>query len=56
MNGRAKLGVALLAIAIAIWALTPSHVTWGNHHYVKHAVAGLLAGVGLIFLLTGTRN
>jgi|GEM_PF-1965527 len=56
MNARGKLGAALLAIAALIWFFTPHGVTWGNHHYAKHLIAGGLAVVGAIFLLSGTRD
>ncbi len=56
MNARAKLGIALLAIAALIWFFTPQGVTWGNHHYVKHWLAGVCALTGAVFLLTGTRD
>ena len=56
MKPQAKIGTALLAAGCAIWAFTPSHVTWGNHHYVKHALAGGLVGLGLVFLLVGSRS
>ncbi len=56
MKPQAKVGVALIAVGLAIWAFTPSHVTWGNHHYFKHALAGGLVAVGALFLLVGSRS
>jgi uncharacterized membrane protein YidH (DUF202 family) len=51
-----KIGLAMVAAGTAIWAFTPSHVTWGNHHYIKHALAGFLLGIGALFLLVGSRS
>ena len=56
MRGPAVIGLVLLAVGAAIWLFTPSHVTWGNHHYVKHFVSYGLMGVGALFLLVGTRR
>jgi len=56
MNSRAKMGALLVAIGGAIWFFTPSNVTWGNHHYVHHAVGYALMGIGAVFLLAGSRG
>jgi len=53
---QAKIGTAMLAAGCAIWAFTPSHVTWGNHHFIKHALAGALIGMGALFLFVGSRS
>jgi hypothetical protein len=53
---QAKVGMAMIALGGAIWLFTPSHVTWGNHHYFKHALAGGLIAVGALFLLVGSRS
>ena len=34
----------------------PGHVTWGNHHYLKHVFSYGLMGVGALFLLTSARR
>lgn len=56
MNPRALIGVFLLGAGLLIWLLTPSQVTWGNHHYLKHLVTYGLIGVGALFLLVGARR
>jgi hypothetical protein len=56
VNPRASIGLALLVAGVLIWFFTPSHVTWGNHHYVKHIVTYGLIGVGALFLIVGRRS
>lgn len=56
MNSRAKLGALLVAIGGAIWFFTPSNITWGNHHYLHHAVGYAFMGIGAVFLLAGSRG
>ena len=56
MNSRASLGVSLLLVGALIWFFTPSHVTWGNHHYLKHALSFGLMGLGALFLVVGSRR
>ena len=56
MNGRARIGLLFLVAGAALLYLTPHHVTWGNHHYIKHAVTYGLLGIGAIFLLAGSRG
>ena len=56
MNPRAAIGLALLALGVLLWFFTPSHVTWGNHHYVKHFVIYGLVAVGALFLIVGRRT
>jgi hypothetical protein len=55
VNSRAAIGLALLIVGAVIWFFTPRHVTWGNHHYLKHVVSWGLIGVGALFLLVGRR-
>ena len=56
MNARARIGSVLLALGGVLWVVTPHHVTWGNHHYLRHVVVYGLIGVGALFLLTGLRS
>lgn len=56
MNGRASLGVSLLLAGALIWFFTPSHVTWGSHHYLKHALSFGLMGLGALLLVVGSRR
>jgi hypothetical protein len=55
VNPRALIGGVLVAAGVLIWFLTPSNVTWGNHHYFKHIVTYGLIGVGALFLIVGRR-
>ena len=56
MNPRAVIGLLLLAAGALIWFFTPSNVTWGNHHYLKHFVSYGLMAAGGLFLLVGARR
>jgi len=56
VNARASIGLALLALGVLLWFFTPTHVTWGNHHYLKHLVIYGLVGVGALFLIVGRRS
>ena len=56
MNGRAIIGLVLLAAGVFIWFTTPSNVTWGNHHYLKHFVQYGLIAAGALFLIVGARR
>jgi hypothetical protein len=56
MKGPAVIGLVLLAAGALIFFTTPSHVTWGNHHYLKHFVSYGLLAVGALFLLVGSRR
>lgn len=56
MKGPAVIGAVLLAAGALILFMTPSHVTWGNHHYLKHVVSYGLIGIGALFLLVGSRR
>jgi len=56
VNPRALIGVVLLAAGALLWFFTPGHVTWGNHHYLKHLVTWGLIGVGALFLIVGARR
>ena len=56
MNPRALIGVVLLAAGVLLWFFTPSNVTWGNHHYLKHVLTYGLVGVGALFLIVGGRR
>lgn len=56
MNPRAKIGALLVALGGAVWFFTPSHVTWGNHHYVHHIAGYALMAIGAVFLLAGSRG
>jgi hypothetical protein len=56
MNARARIGSVLLALGGVLWVATPHNVTWGNHHYLRHAVVYGLIAVGALFLITGLRS
>ena len=56
MKGPAVIGLLLLAAGALVLLGTPSHVTWGNHHYLKHVFSYGLMGVGALFLLTSARR
>jgi hypothetical protein len=56
MNPRALIGGLLVAAGALLWFFTPSNVTWGNHHYLKHFVMYGLMGVGALFLVVGARR
>ena len=56
MKGPAVIGLLLLAAGALVLFNTPAHVTWGNHHYLKHVVSYGLMGVGALFLLTSARR
>ena len=56
MKGPTVIGLLLLLGGIALYLFTPGHVTWGNHHYVKHWLAYGMMGVGAIFTLVGARS
>ena len=56
MKGPAVIGLVLLAAGALVLFGTPSHVTWGNHHYLKHVLGYGLLGVGALFLVTGARR
>ena len=56
MKGPAIIGLVLLAAGGLILFGTPSHVTWGNHHYLKHFVSYGLIAVGALFLVAGSRR
>ena len=56
MNPRASIGLVLLVAGVLVWFFTPSHVTWGNHHYLKHFVMYGLIAVGALFLVVGRRS
>jgi hypothetical protein len=56
MNGRATIGLVLIAIGALLWFVTPGHVTWGNHHYLRHGASYALLFVGALFLITGSRG
>ena len=56
MKGPAVIGVVLLVAGGLVLFVTPSHVTWGNHHYLKHFVSYGLIAVGALFLLVGSRR
>jgi hypothetical protein len=56
VNGRAVIGLFFLAAAALLWMVTPAHVTWGNHHYLKHIAIYSLAGLGALFLVVGRRR
>jgi hypothetical protein len=56
VNPRALIGGVLLAAGVLLWFFTPAHVTWGNHHYLKHAVIYGLVGAGALFLIVGRRS
>jgi hypothetical protein len=56
MNPRMLIGLLVLLAGGLLWFFTPSNVTWGNHHYVKHVVMYGLMGVGALFLIVGARR
>ena len=56
MNSRAAIGILLIGAGALIFFFTPSNVTWGNHHYIRHFVQYGLMGVGAIFILVGARR
>ena len=56
MKGPAVIGLVLLAAGALVLFSTPSQVSWGNHHYLKHFVSYGLLGVGALFLLVGSRR
>ena len=56
MNPRAKIGAVLVLLGAAVWLFTPSHVVWGNHHYVHHIAGYALMAIGAVFLLAGSRG
>jgi hypothetical protein len=56
MKGPTTIGLVLLLAGVGLWLFTPSHVTWGNHHYLKHWLAYGLMGVGALFTLVGARR
>jgi hypothetical protein len=56
MNGRATIGLVLIAIGALLWFVTPGHVTWGNHHYLRHGASYALLFVGALFLIAGSRG
>ena len=56
MKGPAIIGIILLAVGGWIMFTTPSHVVWGNHHYLKHFVQYGCLGLGALFLLVGLRK
>lgn len=56
MKGPALIGLVLLAAGALVLFGTPGHVTWGNHHYLKHVFSYGLMGVGALFLLTSARR
>ncbi len=56
MNSRAVIGVIFLAAGAVVWLGTPGHVTWGNHHYLRHVVSAVLVALGLLFVFVGARR
>jgi len=56
MKGPAVIGLVLLIAGAYLAFATPSNVTWGNHHYLKHIVSYGLIGFGALFLLVGSRR
>ena len=56
MKGPTVIGLVMLAAGVILWLVTPSNVTWGNHHYLKHIVSYGLIGFGALFLLVGSRR
>ena len=56
MKGPAVIGVVLLVAGALILFTTPSNVTWGHHHYLKHFVSYGLIAVGALFLIVGSRR
>ena len=56
VKGPAVIGLVLLIAGAWLAFATPSQVTWGNHHYLKHLVSYGLIGFGALFLLVGSRR
>ena len=56
MKGPAVIGLVLLAAGVLVLLGTPGHVTWGNHHYLKHLLSYGLMGVGALFLVASARR
>ena len=56
MNPRARIGSVLLALGGVLWVVTPHHVIWGNHHFLRHGVVYGPIAVGALFLITGLRS
>lgn len=56
MKGPAVIGLVLLVLGGYFLFTTPSGVTWGNHHYLKHVLSYGLIGVGALFLIVGSRR
>ena len=52
------LGILLLAVAVVYWieparslpGFFPGHEAGSNHHHVKHGIAALVVGLGLLAL------
>ena len=56
MKGPAVIGIVLLVAGGLILFTTPSGVTWGNHHYLKHVFSYGLIAAGALFLVVGSRR
>lgn len=56
MKGPAVIGLVLLAVGGYFMFTTPSNVTWGNHHYLRHLVEYGCLGFGALFLVVGLRK